>query len=264
MPFPESRAREVVMKVHRRSFLTGLAAVVGFTLQPWIGAAHAETLIGSNIDTRYMLAFSVETDAVASLMPEGWSAIGFPRGPLAGANLLIGLEDRQLAMTADGAPAAPAKSRAAAVMALGKRDDGVRLFVLRVYSTDAEYDLFPDGVAAEVSRSSRLEETHQRENWRIAPSSGGEIAITFDYEVGVGKWVSDEARPFSASSPDLSRVFRYDQLVELVMSKAVGKPMSGEFSVSVNVPELGGILDGSEELVGLLSYPVYVREVFEP
>ena len=48
------------------------------------------------------------------------------------------------------------------------------------------------------------------------------------------------------------------------MSKPVGKPMSGEFSLATSIPDLSGILDGSEELVGLLSYPVYVREVFEP
>ncbi len=251
----------------RRNVLAGLVAAVALSASSWAGA-RAEALVGSNVDTRFMLAFAADGDAIAPMMPDGWTAIGFPSGPLAGANLLIALEDRHIGRTADGAPASPPKSRAAAVMALGKGEAGVRLFLLRVYTTDAGYDMLPDGVPASVSRVSQLdgapEGDRQSETWRVTPSTGGQLDVAFDYAVGMGKWASDEARLFSGSAPDVSRIFRYDQLVELVMSKAVGKPMSGMFGVSTTIPDLTGVLDGSEELVGVLSYPVYVREVFEP
>ena len=255
------------MTLKRRAVLAGLVAAIGLSAQSWAGA-RAETLAGSNVDTRFMLAFTANGEAIAPMMPQGWTAIGFPKGPLAGANLLIALEDRQIGMAADGSPAAAPKSRAAAVMALGKGEAGVRLFLLRVYTTDAGYDMLPDGVTAEVSRTSLMEGkpdgTHQSEIWSVSPTTGGEMSVSFDYDVGMGKWVSDEARLFSGSAPDMSRVFRYDQLVELVMSQPVGKPISGEFSITTSIPDLSGILDGSQELVGVLSYPVYVREVFEP
>lgn len=248
----------------------GSAWIAAFLiLLHFAGSAQAGTLIGRNVDSRFMLAFSADAEEIGELMPEGWSAIAFPSGPLKGANLLIGLEDRHLALTPDGDPASPPKSRAAAVMALGKGEDGVRLFVLRVFTSDRGYSLFPDGVAAEVTRRSVLQGAadggaRQSENWSIRPETGGSLAVSFDFAVGVGAWKRDEARPYSSADPGISRVFRYDQLVELVMSASAGKALDGSFSLAADVPSIGGLFDGTEKLVGLMHIPVYVREVFEP
>lgn len=234
-----------------------------------VGTARAETLIGSNIDSRFLVAFTASPEPIEEFLPTGWKVIGFPSGPLKGANLLLGLEDRHLGMGADGSPATPPKSRAAALLALAKGDDGVRLFVLRVLSSDADYDLFPDGIPADVARRSTSQPVsgkgqRQAEEWTIASESGGTLDVSFDFGVGTGAWVSADAKPFSSSNPDISRIFRYDQLVDLVMSTAAGKPFDGTFTLATTIPELSEIFDGSEELVGLMNIPVYVREVYEP
>ena len=231
--------------------------------------AQAETLAGTNIDSRLMFGVKVAPDQVQQLLPEGWMGIGFPKGPLKGANLLLGLEDRLLARDAAGKPLSPATSRAAALLALAKKGDGVRLFILRIYTSNPDYDPFLNAVVANVERRSVIEGPadrgrHRSELWNVAPASGGELKVALDFTTGIGNWVSDKAQPVSNADPSVSRIFRYDQLVDLVMSVPAGKPFAGEIVISSTIPELAGIFNGSEEVVGILNIPVYVREVYLP
>ena len=53
-------------------------------------------------------------------------------------------------------------------------------------------------------------------------------------------------------------------MVDLVMSTAAGKPMTGEFKLTSTVLELADIFDGSEEIVAVMDVPVYVRKVYLP
>lgn len=240
----------------------GLIVAIGH-----FGTAGAETLAGRNIDTRFMLAFAADGDRIGAMLPAGWSAIGFPTGPLKGANLLVGLEERHLGMTDDGKPANPPRSRAAAVMALAKGDEGVRLYILKVLTSNAGYDLYPDAIHALATRESHLEGpengTRQSEVWSFGTETG-RLDVFLDFEVGIGSWTSNEARPYSASDPSVSWIFRYDQLVDLVMSAPAGKPLVGKFAISTDLPGFAGLLNGNEDLVGILSIPVYVREVYAP
>jgi hypothetical protein len=65
-------------------------------------------------------------------------------------------------------------------------------------------------------------------------------------------------------NPDFSRIYRYDQLVDLAMSQELGKPLDGSVSLSSSIPELSGIFDGSESLMAIMDIPVYTRQVFLP
>ena len=232
-----------------------------------LATAQAETLTGRNIDTRFMLAFAVDGDQFGGMLPDGWSAIGFPSGPFKGANLLVGLEERHLAMTSDGQPADPTRSRAAAIMTLAKGEDGVRLYILKVLTSDPGYDLYPEATTAKITRESNFwgadSGSRQTEAWSFATESG-HLEIALEFEAGTGSWTSNDARPYSASDPGLSWIFRYEQLVDLVMSSPIGKPFSGDLTISTDLPEIAGILGGGETLVGILSIPVYIREVFAP
>ena len=257
--FVQALIREVAMLNPFRAMHLICILTIVVLVHP-VGTARAETLIGRNIDSRCMLGFTASAERVEGLLPSGWKVIGFPSGPLKGTNLLLGLEDRHLGMTADGTPA---------LLALAKGVEGVRLFVLRVFSSDKEYNLFPDGVPSEVARGSTSKPIagqgqRQQEEWAFAPENGGLLEVSFEFGVGIGAWVSADAKTFSSSNPEIARIFRYDQLVNLVMSKAAGKPLDGTFSMAATIPELSEIFDGSEELVGLMNIPVYIREVFEP
>ena len=194
-------------------------------------AARAETLVGSNVDARVLVGLNANTDGIETLMPEGWASVPFPGGPLKGSNLLMVLIDGILEMDPDGKPLDPPNRRAAVLVGLGKKDDAVRLYVLRILTNVPERNPYGVNVAAQVSRSRSLVGSadgtrRSSDEWRISPESGGEMVFTLDYTEGKRSWGPSKSFPHSAANPDFSRIYRYNQMVDLVMSKALGKPAS--------------------------------------
>ncbi|MDJ0637584.1 MAG: hypothetical protein QNJ20_02020 [Paracoccaceae bacterium] len=232
-------------------------------------SARAETLVGSNVDARVLVGLNANADGIEALMPEGWASVPFPSGPLKGSNLLMVLIDGILEMDPDGKPLDPPNRRAAVLVGLGKKDDAVRLYVLRLLTTVPERNPYSVNVAAEVSRTRSLVGSadgtrKSSDEWRISSAAGEELVFRLDYVEGKRGWSMGESFPHSAADPDFSRIYRYEQMVDLVMSKAVGKPSSGDYSLTNGISDLETVLDGSEEIIAILDVPVYVRDVFLP
>lgn len=231
--------------------------------------AQSETFVGSNVDSRVLVGLSANSDGVQSLMPEGWASIPFPSGPLKGSNLLLALIDGVLEMDPEGKPLDPASRRAAVLVGLGKKDDAVRMYVLRILTTVPERNPYGVATAAEIARIKSLSgpangARASSDEWRIMLSEGEELVFALDYTTGKRGWTPGELLPYSAADPDFSRIYRYDQMVDLVTSSALGKPSSGEFSLTSNVTELAAIFDGSQEIIAVMDVPVYVRKVYLP
>ncbi|WP_425049504.1 hypothetical protein [Psychromarinibacter sp. S121] len=235
------------------------------------GPMRAETLVGSNVDSRVIVGMKANADGVQTFLPDGWSVVPFPGGPLKGANLLFVMIDSRLEMDPEGKPLTPASRRAVALIGLGKQVDGdaVRMFVLRLYTTSPDRDPYSNAQRAAIARE--YAETGPADGkrdssdfWRVIPEAGGKIVVRLDYMTGSRNWVSGETLPYSAAVPDFSRIYRYDQLVEVVMSQGMGKPMNGELKLDISVLELAEALDGTEEVVAVMDVPVYVRKVYLP
>lgn len=233
--------------------------------------ATAETAVGSNVDSRVVLAYKVDEAAAQALLPEGWRLLTLPKGPFAGANLLMAFIDRHLELDAGGKPLDPFAGRSVAVLNYGTNPDvpGVRFFVTRVYETPPVANSYGNGVAARISRNAASTgpaegARTQQELWSVRPEAGGEISFSLSYRSGRATWSASEATPYSAVTPDFHRIYRYRQLTDLAMSAPMGKALDGEISLASSVPELSGLFDGTEALVGVLAIPVYVREVFLP
>ena len=255
------------MKLVKR--LAGFLALA-FVLVPVVPAS-AETKVGSNVDSRVVLAFKVNDDAVQAKLPDGWSLLTLPKGPLAGSNLLVAFIDRHLALDPEGKPLTPHNSRSVAILAYGVKPgvSGANMFVLRVYETPPVASSYDNGVAASIGRDMTLTgpaagaRTHQ-EVWSVTPESGGTLSLDLTYQSGRPGWSSSEAMPYSAVNPEFHRIYRYDQLADLSMSVALGRELDGDIAVKSSIPELSGMFDGSESLTGVLAIPVYVREVSLP
>ncbi len=254
-------------------FATGLfrAAIAAVFVLASAAAAITETRVGSNIDSRVVLALKVTDAGAAAMLPDDWGLLTLPKGPLAGANLLLVFIDRHLALDPEGKPLLPHDGRSLAIVVYGVNPEvkGARLFVTRVYETPPVADSYGNGAAAAISREMALSgpvdgtRTH-RETWTVAPETGGEIALELTYAAGRPGWSRNEALPYSAADPAFHRIYRYDQLADLAMSVALARALDGSVSLSSTVPELAGIFDGQETLLGVLAVPVYVREVFLP
>lgn len=243
--------------------------LLAFALTGLSATAHAETYVGSNVDSRVLVGLKVNSDGVQSLMPEGWASIPFSGGPMKGANLLFALIDGVLEMDPEGKPLDPASRRASVLVGLGKKDDTVRMYVLRILTTVPERDPYDVAIAAEIERTQSLSGPANgartiSDEWQIMTEGGGELTFTLDYTTGKRGWSPGELFPYSAADPSFSRIYRYDQMVDLVVSTALGKPSSGNYSLTSSIAELGVIFDGSQEIIAVMDVPSYVRKIYLP
>lgn len=240
-----------------------------FLVTPW-SKARAETFMGTNVDSRVILGLRADPTAVQELLPAGWTLVPYPNGPLKGANLLVSFVDGVLMVDAEGKPLVPASRRAVILLGLGKEDggDATRLYVLRIYTSEPENDPYQVNVAAEITRVNSLTGPaaggrQSTDTWTMT-TAGGELAMSLDYTTGKRGWGSSEALSYSSANPDFYRIYRYDSVTDLVMSSAIGKPMTGQYSMTSTVPALADIFDGSQETIAILDIPVRVRRIFLP
>jgi len=232
---------------------------------------NAKTPVGSNIDSRVVLAFKVNDQAAQAMIPEGWKLLTLPKGPFAGTNLLVAFIDRHLAIDPDGKPLTPYSSRSVALLSYGVKAGvkGARMYVTRVYETAPIASSYGNGIQANFSRNTVLSSLTdgnrtRKDSWSVKPEAGGEISLKLSYQPGKPGWKSSKATPYSSVDPSFHRIYQYQQLADLAMSSAIGRELQGEISFKSTVPELSGMFDGSESLVGVLSIPVYIREVSLP
>lgn len=229
----------------------------------------AETPVGSNIDSRVVVAIAANSTAVNEMLPEGWSSFAFPAGPTKGANFLALFIDSVLEMDPEGAPLTPASRRAVAFAGLAKKDDAVRLFVMNYLTTLPEVDPYGVGSGADISRVKTLSgpANGAREStdiWTINTPDGGEMTLSLDYTTGNRGWTSGELFPHSAVNPDFSRIYRFQQMGDLVVSTALGKPSSGTYAIKSSIAGLADVFDGTEDIITVIDVPVYVRDVLLP
>ena len=253
--------------MHLKSFLSPL--VLALALVSLSAPARSEDYVGSNIDSRVLVGLKGNSDGIQSLMPDGWASIPFPSGPLTGSNMLLVLIDGVLELDAEGKPLDPASRRAAVLVGLGKKEDTVRMYVLRILTTVPERNPYGVAEGAEIERTKSLSGPANgarlsSDEWRIVSPQGEELVFTLNYTTGRRGWTPGELFPYSAANPDFSRIYRYDQMVDLVVSTALGKPSSGEFSLTISAGELASIFDGAHEITAVMDVPVYVRKVYLP
>ena len=75
---------------------------------------------------------------------------------------------------------------------------------------------------------------------------------------------SGEARPHSNIDPTFFRMYRYDQLVDVVKSIPQDIDRVKNHHLRVTIPELRELFNGTEQLVGIALVPWYGRQTFLP
>ena len=253
-------------RIRRFVLLTPLYILASFGVQ----TATAETLIGSNVDSRVLVAMQFDANTVQAMMPDGWTLFPFPGGALAGANSLLIFADRYLGMDAEGKPNDPASYRAIAMASLGKSatTDEVRTFVTRVYATVDGNDPYGNARPANISRRAGVESTDSAqpkftEDWSLH-ADGGEMSFSLSYTAGPLSWGARESQSYSNVDSNIHHLNRFEQLSDLAMSAPLGKALDGELELSSSIPELAALFDGKESTIAVIVIPMYVREVFDP
>lgn len=244
-------------------------AIIVILLSVMAVATRAETLVGTNVDSRVVVGLRVAEAEVQKMLPEGWSVMPFPSGVLKGATALLSFIDTAIQRDADGKPIDPATRRAMAALALGRKAEGApSLFILTIFTDTPEDDPYGVNRAADFNRTRSVSITSGgreivADRWEIT-ADGRSLTMSLSYAAGNRGWVVSEGRPHSAANPDFFRIYRYEELMDVVKATPVGKDIDGDFALSGDLPDLGAFMVGSEDVICILDLPVYVREVSLP
>ncbi|MEM9146016.1 MAG: hypothetical protein AAGC57_07430 [Pseudomonadota bacterium] len=233
-------------------------------------SAQAETFDSTIADTRTLVAFKVDAAALEAWLPETHRANPYAKGAFEGANLLMMFIDRMLHQNAEGAPKNGGAYRMMALIVPGgHRETGeTATYIARVYGPGEGKGPYKTAVRSEVSHSVALEGTGReplsgQHSWRVA-HGGGTIAIDVAFTAGVPRRTSGESLLSTPADASVKRIYRYDQVTDVVLSQPKGIDRTSDLSVSVTIPELKALFDGTEELIGIADRPFYTRQTFKP
>jgi hypothetical protein len=65
-------------------------------------------------------------------------------------------------------------------------------------------------------------------------------------------------------NPDFYRIYRYQQIADLVRSVPAEVDRVDNFAFTTTIPEMAPMFDGSEKLVGIVNIPWYARRTYLP
>jgi len=102
------------------------------------------------------------------------------------------------------------------------------------------------------------------ETWIFGAPDGNAIDARIQYERGTATRSKAEPKIYSAAKPEFFRIYRWDQVADVVRSTATGVDRVTKFSFKATGSKLAPLFDGSEQLVGVMSIPSYSRTVFLP
>jgi hypothetical protein len=210
----------------------------------------------------------VPAAAAQDWLPEGFTLAPFEKGSLAGANLLVIFIDRYVNLDPEGKPADPPVYSGVALVNPGIRDDEFRLFVTRVYLTEPSVSPYLNTLAATVTRkATRLvidAAARGNEDWTVTNAAGGAIDLRLSYQGAVPGWSEREALPYSSVDPDFYRIYRYQQIVDLVRSVPTEVDRVNNYAFATSIPEMAPMFDGTEELIAIVNIPWYLRRTYLP
>jgi hypothetical protein len=247
-----------------------IAVTVGF--HP--ATLNAETLDGSDVEYRLLVALRVKPADLQSLLPDPWQVDPVAKGPLKDANLFVIFIDNLLHQDAEGKTALGGTYQLAVIAAPAKNAQTAESapFVLRVYAPHEDISVvnpYKNTIRAKISReqtlkSKNLEPGTATELWEMKDDSGGMMLLQMSYQKAVPRRSNQELKPRSAVEPDFFRIYRVDQGSDLIKSIPANIDRTQNFKFQVTKSEFGELFDGSEEIIGVISIPWYIRKVFLP
>jgi hypothetical protein len=236
-----------------------------------IEAVAGEKLVLSTTEARTYLFFNASKEGVRKLLPAGW--VSNPgTGPTKDANMFIALIEGIAAGDGDGKavlhqgktavlvlPVKEEKSGAAAAMVVGG-------FVSEPQAAPGAYNVYvPAKISmAKTARSEENGSTTVEESWDVATEAGDKLRFNAVYTRGIGTRAHVEPRIYAAEKPDFYRIYKADQVTEIVHSTADDTKRARKVEISASGPQIAKLFDGSEQLVAVTSIPAYYRQVFLP
>ena len=258
-------------KQNRVGFLFALCLVGSASTEARADGANAERLVQSTTEVRTYLHFKVDSAVVRRLLPAGWVSVP-GSGALKDVNFSVFLAEGLAASGADGKPTAnQARFAVFAVPAKNEQSGVTGAFIVGGFVSQPQgapgvYGVYqPAAVTvAKSSRSEGMGPTVMEENWEVRAEGGEQITFAVVYERGVGMPGHVEPRIYSTVKPEFYRVYKADQIVDVVHSVPTETKRTRRLDFKATGPQLSKIFDGREELLAIASIPAYSRQIFLP
>lgn len=251
------------------SALKGTAVALGLSTFASVPAT-AETFDSTIADTRTLAAFTVNEDALAAWLPDTHVSAPYGSGSFAGTNLVMMFIDRMLHQNAEGDPKNGGAYRMMALIVPGKdaATGEKSTFIARLYSPGEGAGPYKTAVQSTIRhdvslRGTGTEPLSGRHVWQVE-QGGGMLEISFDYAGGMPSRKVGESVLSTPLDPTVKRIYRYDQLTDVVLSGSKGIDRVNNVTVRVEIPELAEMFDRSEALIGLADRPFYTRTTWKP
>ena len=257
--------RDVVTPLFRRViFFACLAAGLDTA-----ASLHAQNPTEWSTESRTILAFKVNPDALRTRLPAGWESAPSTAPASAGANLNVTVMDRTVVLDGQGKSLRTGTSRYAVLTVPAKNAAGTtNNIVIGGISPDGAgaYGVYLPATTAHQERTVTGDnDQHARvqETWDFAAQSGERIGLRIVYQRGAVTKSHADTVVRSAIHPEFQRTYHIDQAVDIV--RGVGVPDRVErLDVVVSGPALASLFDGSQRVVSVSAVPYYVRDITIP
>lgn len=257
------------MTFFKRVLSAAAFAILGMVLA-MTTSARAETLDSRVADTRMFVGFKVDPDTAQVWLPQGHVVGAIPKGPFATANFVLVFIDRLLHLSPDGEPKGGGAYRMLALVIPGENvESGERaMFIARIYGPHDGAGPYANSVKSVIRRElsrrgADLGPLDGSDSWEIE-HDGGRLVLSVDFEAEVPKLIKGDSHPVSAADPEIRRIYRYQQLMDVVRSAPADIDRITRLDFEVSIPELVRAFDGSEALIGVGVIPWYTRETYLP
>ncbi|WP_123834198.1 hypothetical protein [Methylobacterium currus] len=242
------------------------ASIVNFP-----SVTHAERLVQSATEQRTYLFIKSDDAKIKNTLPAGWSPARNV-GPLKDANFVIVLIEALAGSDAEGKPILhQGKTAVLGIPATNDKtgEPGFMVsggFVSNASTAPGAYDLYAPA-SFTMTKSSRSEGdavTAVTEQWLIRSEKGDRIEFDVGYDRGIGNWAHAEPHVYSARHPDFYRVYKVDQVTEVVHTTVQDHKKAKHVKFIADGPQISRFFDSKSELVAVISYPAYHRKIYLP
>ena len=252
------------------SLILGISIFGIFSLnQPCWG----QTLVQSTVDTRLQVALRVGEGELSKVLPSTWQTMLIPGGPFKGANFFLVFIDSFLVQDAQGKPDMGGMSHKVvfAVPAKHAQTGEIATVVIGGFTADVQevpgpYRNFSHATIRrdQTLRWARIEAGAGEDFWEVRNTRGGIIELKIQYQRALPSRAKAEQKIYSATEPNFFRIYRLDMGTDIIKSVPAGMDRVQNYQFRIAVPELSKLFDGTEQLVGIATIPLYVRQIFLP
>jgi hypothetical protein len=232
-------------------------------------AIAEEKLSAVDLSARTAMTFKVNDGVLQKLLPAGFEMNPPAAGPTKGANLAITLIDYLMVQDPEG-KSLPPRTTVAMNIPSKKTATGEAVgmviggFILEAGAPGPYFVFAPSMISVNRQTHNVDGKSIVDETWDIKGNDGNALEVVLQFERGALTRAKTEAKIHSGAKPEFYRIYKFEQVTDVVRSSAMGVDRATKFTVKASGPKLAPLFDGTQQVVSITSVPYYSRSIYVP